>query len=158
MAGYSKLFSSIVTSTIWTNESMPTRLVWVTMLALSDANGYVEGSIPGLAHQARVTVREVEQALCRLMAPDPYSRTKDMEGRRVVEVPGGWRLVNYATYRNRLQEKEGSRARTQRQYRQRLKDDSCNALHRVTNPEVTDGNALPRVTNPASASVPTRKK
>jgi hypothetical protein len=39
-------------------------------------------------------------ALKRLSSPDPYSRTKDHEGRRIEEVEGGWRILNYLKYRN----------------------------------------------------------
>lgn len=117
MAGYSKLFSSIVTSTVWTSESMQTRLVWITLLAMSDANGYVEGSVPGIAHQARVTLQEAEEALERLSMPDPYSRTPDHDGRRIESVRGGWLILNYVDYRNRCQAKDGSRARYERERR-----------------------------------------
>lgn len=100
MNNFTKLSSAIVTSTIW-QEDNATRIVWVTMLATADACGRVEGSIPGLAHIARVTVEECERALDRLMSPDPYSRTKEHEGRRVEEIDGGWRILNYAKYRER---------------------------------------------------------
>jgi len=56
-AGYTKLFSSIVHSTVW-RESNHVRLVWVTLLALCDRDGRVEASVPGLADAARVTVPE----------------------------------------------------------------------------------------------------
>lgn len=98
--GFTKLFSSIVTSTIW-QESHETRIVWITLLALADAQGRVEGSIPGLAHLAHVDLAACEQALERLMAPDPYSRTKDHEGRRIEIIDGGWKILNYQKYRER---------------------------------------------------------
>ena len=65
MTGYTKLFSSILASTIW-DEDAPTRLVWITLLAMSDKNRTVEGSIPGLAHQARVSLAELQ---IRILAP-----------------------------------------------------------------------------------------
>ena len=34
-------------------------------------------------------------AIDQLQAPDKWSRTKDHEGRRIVEVDGGWRVLNY---------------------------------------------------------------
>jgi hypothetical protein len=99
MTGYTKLFGSIVASTIW-RESKETKIVWITMLALADAYGIISASIPGLADLAKVTISECEEALQRLMSPDPYSRTKDFEGRRIEEVEGGWRILNYVKYRN----------------------------------------------------------
>lgn len=65
------------------------------MLAMANQNGKVFGSIPGLANRAQVPVPAVEEALQKFMAPDPYSRTKDFEGRRIAEIDGGWRLLTY---------------------------------------------------------------
>jgi hypothetical protein len=141
MAGYSKLFSSIITSTIWCEDNA-TRIVWIAMLATCDAYGKVEGSIPGFASLARVSVDEMRFAIGRLSSPDPESRTPDNEGRRISSIPGGWQILNYSNYRERLQEKDGSKARAMRESRERRR--------------VTTGNALPKVTLPASAyaSVP----
>src|SRR5258706_16204689 len=102
MAGFSKLFGSILTSTIWC-ESHATIRVWIAMLASCDAEGMVEGSIPGFAYVARVTRAEMEQALEKLTSPDPDSRTKDNEGRRVEAFDGGWKILNYAKYREMAQ-------------------------------------------------------
>ncbi len=98
MTGYAKLSSSIVFSTVW-REPDTTRIVWITMLALADADGYVGASLPGLADAARVTLEACETALASFQAPDPYSRTKTNEGRRIAEVDGGWKLLNYDLYR-----------------------------------------------------------
>lgn len=78
------------------------RIVWITMLALSDKRGLVESSLPGLADMARVSIEQCEGALEVLRAPDPYSRSKEEEGRRVRDVDGGWEIINYTKYRNRL--------------------------------------------------------
>ncbi len=87
MNGYTKLFSSIVTSTVW-RENPTTKVVWVTLLALSDSDGMVEGSVPGIAHLSVVSLEECEAALATLSQPDKYSRTPDHEGRRIEVVPG----------------------------------------------------------------------
>lgn len=95
---FTKLFTSITESTVWC-ESDRVRLVWITMLAMADRRGRVWGSIPGLANRARVPVDDCRDALKRLLAPDPDSRTKEHEGRRIEEIDGGWRLLNYEKYR-----------------------------------------------------------
>jgi hypothetical protein len=101
MSGYTKLFSSIVGSTIW-REPNHVRIVWVTMLALADRRGIVEASVPGLAGFARVSRRQCDEALERLQAPDPDSRSPAEEGRRIRPVAGGWQLVNFSTYREKM--------------------------------------------------------
>ena len=71
--GYTKLFPALITSTVW-RESSDTRVVWITMLSLTDRDGKVETSIPGLADMARVSVPACVEALERLQAPDEFSR------------------------------------------------------------------------------------
>ena len=122
MAGWAKLFSSIVTSSVWTEDDATLR-VWIAMLATADAEGVVEGSIPGFASLARVTVEQMEAALAKLSAPDAYSRTPDHGGRRVEKIEGGWLVLNYAKYREQAQAKEGSRAPYDRVYRRRTREE-----------------------------------
>lgn len=123
MPTYTKLFTSIVTSTIWTEDDQ-TRLVWVTMLAMADKNGEVHASIPGLARMANVSVESAERAIQILLAPDPYSRTKAADGRRIEEIQGGWFLINHPEYRqmaSREDQKEAN-AERQRRFRERKKE------------------------------------
>jgi hypothetical protein len=101
MTGYTKLFGSIVDSTIW-RESKETKIVWITMLAKANKEGIVEASLPGLADASRVSIEECQDALKCLSSPDKYSRTKDFEGRRIEEVDGGWRVLNHAKYRAKM--------------------------------------------------------
>lgn len=95
---YTKLDSSITDSTIW-QASDTTRIVWITMLAMADQNGYIGGSVPGLAGRARVSLDACVKALECLTEPDIWSRTKEHEGRRIAEADGGWVLLNHAKYR-----------------------------------------------------------
>jgi len=85
---------------------METRIVWITLLAMAGKDGVAEASVPGLADFARVPVEKTEAALAKLSAPDTYSRSKEYEGRRIIEVDGGWLLVNHAKYRAKLGEIE----------------------------------------------------
>lgn len=105
---YTKLFSTITESTIWCEDS-DVRIVWITMLAMTDRNGRVWSSIPGLANRAQVTLEKCEEALVKFMEPDKYSRTKDNDGRRIEEIDGGWALLNHAKYRE-IRESEDRKA------------------------------------------------
>ena len=99
MAGFTKLFGSIVTSTIW-QEDPETKVIWITLLALvEDASGFVSATIPGLAHIAGVPLKKTIEAMAKFQEPDQYSRSKEHEGRRIQEVEGGWLILNYAVYR-----------------------------------------------------------
>jgi len=101
MTGYTKLFHSILASTIW-REDDKTRIVWITLLAMANKYGVAEGSIPGLADMARVSIEDCEAALAKLEGPDKYSRTKENDGRRIEPVDGGWLLLNHAKYRAKM--------------------------------------------------------
>jgi len=101
MSGYTKLFSSILMSSIW-EESTETRLVWVTLLALADQHGHVDGTVKSLARVSRVSVEECQGALACLLGPDVDDRSGVLDGRRIVPEAGGWRLVNHAAYRSRM--------------------------------------------------------
>jgi hypothetical protein len=76
------------------------------MLAMANKNGFVFASIPGLANRARVDIESAREAIQKFQQPDPDSRTKDFEGRRIEEVDGGWRLLNYAKHRAIRDEEE----------------------------------------------------
>jgi hypothetical protein len=133
MSGYTKLFGSIIHSTVW-REPNHVRLVWVTMLAMQDRDGVVEASLPGLADAARVTLEECKEALGKLMSPDPYSRSKDHEGRRIAEVDGGWVLLNSDKYRELQSQDDRKQKDAARQARKRQRDDT---RHAPSRPSVT---------------------
>jgi hypothetical protein len=132
MMPFTKLFGSIVTSSIW-RESTETKVVWVTMLALANQHGEVWASVGGLAHTAGVTREQCADALRVLLSPDPDSRTKDHEGRRIEEIDGGWMLLNYLKYR--YMRDEEARKEYMREYmRDRRSVNSCkHPLTQVSN-------------------------
>lgn len=133
MNGYTKLFKSLVTSSIW-QEDDETRIVWITMLALADRDGKVDASIPGLANIAKVSIEKTEASLAKLLAPDQYSRTKDYEGRRIEPVDGGWRILNHAKYREKLSDPD------RREY-QRIKQAQYRMERRIKNGKPLPGEA-----------------
>jgi len=95
---WTKLYGNIIYSTVW-QEPPEVRCVWITMLALSDREGYVGASVPGLAKASGVSIEDTEQALGRFKSPDEHSRTKDHDGRRIEDSPGGWKILNFIPHR-----------------------------------------------------------
>lgn len=96
-AGFAKIFSSILDSSIWEQNS-DTRIVWITMLAIADKDGRVEASVGGLARRACVPRETCEAALKVLMGPDLDSRD-GTTGERIERVRGGWHIINHSYYR-----------------------------------------------------------
>ncbi len=136
---YTKLFQTIITSTIWTEDDK-TRIVWVTLLALADKNGEVMATLPGLARLAGVSIDATEDAVARFLSPDKYSRTPDDEGRRIEEIDGGWALLNHGKYRLMASKDENKTKNAERQKRHRERQ-KRNATVTDSNATVTQSNA-----------------
>ena len=150
--GFTKLFSDIILSSVW-SEDDKVRIVWITLLATSNADGFVSGSLPGLAAVARVTLTECEAALEKLSSPDPHSRTKDHEGRRIEAVDGGWLILNYRAYRDRVSDDPNAVAvrdrvrRYRERQRQPLPSDSHPGTAEDREQKQKQGNVTSRYSN-----------
>lgn len=116
--GFTKIFPSLIGSSVW-GENLETRVVWVTLLALCNGDGIAEVSVPGLARLANVSLEQVQSAILTLTSPDPFSKSKKDEGRRVREVDGGFEVVNYLEYRQKSSPEETARRNAERQRRWR---------------------------------------
>lgn len=99
-SGFTKLFSTLITSTIW-QEDAETKVVWITMLALANKYGEVPATLPGIANASGVSMEKVEKALHLFQQPDQYSRSQEFEGRRIERIDGGYQLLNYEKYRTK---------------------------------------------------------
>jgi hypothetical protein len=114
---YVKLFASILDSSIW-SEDYPTRLVWITLLAMADAEGIVKASVSGVARRAAVTRAEAEAAVQTLLSPDKDRPDQPHDGRRLELVDGGWRVLNYEKYREIRTQQQLRDAMRQRKHRE----------------------------------------
>ena len=140
---FTKLDPSIIDSSLWA-EPPETRVVWITMLAKCDADGYVRMSLSGLQRAANLDMSKTRLAIETLEAPDPESRTSGNEGRRVIKVEGGWHVLNYLAYRNNAQNQAVREYFAEQKRKQREKESKTCPRH------VPD----PSASASASASVP----
>lgn len=110
-------------------------------MALADKHGEVAASIPGLAKVSGVSLSECEEALNKFLSPDPYSRTKDEEGKRIEVIDGGWSLLNHGKYRAMAsrEDSQNKAAIRQKRYRDKKKSD---ALLRKSDDSLCRSNAL----------------
>lgn len=99
---YNRLFTKILDSSIWL-EPCTTRIVWVTLIAAMDEDGYAHFSaIENLAARARVSVKDTQKAIDCFLSPDPNSSNPENEGRRIERVPGGFFILNAPEHRKML--------------------------------------------------------
>lgn len=98
MSAFTKLDSGIVHSTIWVQPHDVLR-VWIALLALADQNGIARTAAPALANLCMIPVDRMREILRVLESPDEDSRSDAEDGRRIIKIEGGWRLVNHAAYR-----------------------------------------------------------
>ncbi len=121
---FTKVFQSIHDSSIMEEELM-TRLVFYDLLAEADENGHIDMTLPALARRCNLPTDAVENAIHALSSPDPMSKSKTEDGRRIVPIenerPWGWRLVNHAKYREK-----GSKQEKRRKDRERVAEKRAN--------------------------------
>lgn len=99
--GYTKLDENLVTSSLWSEDDKTLR-VWVYLMSQAGPNGAVLATIPAIARACGYDVETVEGILQKLAGPDKYSRTPEMQGRRIVvmqEPEFAIYLVNHKKYR-----------------------------------------------------------
>jgi hypothetical protein len=100
--GWFKVSRRIVDSSLWAEDPLVLK-VWLFLLEQSQAGrslkpGTVIISRAVLAGRCLITPEQLDAAIERLSSPDPESRTSRAEGRRVVVLPNGFRLVNHGEY------------------------------------------------------------
>lgn len=145
MAGWSRLDSSIIHSSLWLHDHATVR-VWITIIALKDGRGHLKASVPGLAGAARVTIEECRRALAIFEAPDPDS-SDGGDGVRLVREEGGWYVTGHPRY------KPDDPAERMRQMRARRAGDAVTGVTPVTSDAVTPTPPHPTATElqPSSA-------
>ena len=120
MAGYSKLDCGIIHSTVW-QEPHDVRVAWITLLAMTDAEGYVRAALPAVAKLVDVPIPRMQEIIVTLCSPDEYSRTRDFDGKRLEAVDGGWRILNYVKYREGLRQPDTTNSKRQERHRNKQK-------------------------------------
>jgi hypothetical protein len=73
------------------------------LIVLADREGYVDMTPQALAARTSIPLEIITAGIDHLLQADPFSRTPDCGGRRLEPIdparPWGWRIVNYAKYR-----------------------------------------------------------
>jgi len=139
MAGYVKLDSGMLNSTVWLDRDV--RDVFITALLMAELRelreptpqievtslkqtgwmvppgwyGVAHAASSGIVARAGVPLADGIAALVKMGSPELDSRSGDFEGRRLVRIDGGFVVLNYMRYR----EKDYSAAERMARYRAR---------------------------------------
>lgn len=155
--GWVPLFDGILDSTVW--ELPPAYVkVWVTLLALKDVEtGDVWCTEAALARRAKLKPSIVRKALEIFMAPDPQSRSQAEEGRRLLPLSRGWKIVNHDLYQDRMMgKKEGKKSPSSTRVRPEFDPSSTQKRNQLgINSESSGG---PTIENPSVHDTRVEKK
>lgn len=145
----------ITESTLW-EQDLAARVLFVTLLAIASEpgrRGCIDMTKRALAARASLTLEELDRGLEILMAPDPQSRSREEEGRRLVlldaERPWGWRLVTWEK-RAELHKRAAATARKRRQ--------RANEEDEEVPPLQPDGHDVSRDVTPGHGSSPRKER
>lgn len=113
---YGKIFDSMYEGTLYGHWEAIVTLQ--QMLVLCNQDGVLDMTPQAMAARTSIPLEIITKGIGILAEVDPYSRTPDEDGRRIVLLdehrPWGWRIVNYAKYqqiKNRADKLEADRVR-----------------------------------------------
>jgi hypothetical protein len=129
-----KLDTGILDSSLWSEPAQICKC-WITLLAMADPEGFVNSTAPGISRRANIGLAEAEKALELFAAPDEHSRSLLEDGKRLLRVEGGFKILNYDKYR----ERDYTAAERQKRWRDKQKRNA------VTSRRVTQADAEYRV-------------
>lgn len=99
---FAKVFEQIFESTI--ADDYHIRHVFMDLLVLADQDGVIDKTVKAISRITNVPLNLVQDAINKLCAPDPDSRTNVEGGRRLILIDEnrnwGWKIVNYLKYRD----------------------------------------------------------
>lgn len=139
---YGKIFTSIYDSTLV--EDWRALITFQQFIVLSDSDGVVDKTPPAIARRTNIPIDIIEAGIKFLEQPDPYSRTPNENGARIVRLDDhrnwGWKIVNHEKYLKLTDYEKVKEQNRERQKRYRDKNKNNN----VSNVSVTDDNAKSR--------------
>jgi len=97
---YGKVFASCFTGSM-SGSGAETFAVWTYLLANADKEGCLEVNPRIIAASIGMSAESVQAVIEKLQQPDPASRSKKEDGRRIIRVGEFlYEIVNYKTYRD----------------------------------------------------------
>jgi len=115
MAGYTPLYDHMLDGTLF--GKWPHTGIWACLLSRVSREGTIEEVPELLAIKIGVDVATLMRCINDFCEPDPHSRTKANEGRRLALIdparPWGWKVLNHSYYKEKARKKNYDDARTE---------------------------------------------
>jgi len=96
--GFTKLDEGIVFSSIMGEDDSVFR-AWIILLATCKEDGISRISEVFLCSIMKKDLNEIQRCLKVLESPDSNSRSKNDDGKRIIRIDGGFKIINYQRYR-----------------------------------------------------------
>jgi len=133
---YAKIFTSLFDGSMRGHSDLI--LVFVNLLCHADQDGVVDRHWRAISDETGLTPDQTRAALTALESPDPDSRTRTDEGRRLQRIDParewGWQIVNFTHYRDlRSNEDRREYMRKYMQNKRKLLADCKQPLARLAN-------------------------
>lgn len=127
-ATYVKIFASLYSGSLATRGPWEALITFQQMLVLAEWDGTLDMTAEILARTTLVPLDIIKKGIEVLLKPDPDSRGKEEEGRRIVPLDPnrdwGWRIVNIERYRRRYGREDRNEYQREymREHRKRAKE------------------------------------
>lgn len=99
---FAKIFETIYDGSL--RRDWKALVVFEQFLILSDQDGIVHKTPEAISARTAIPLDFIKHGIAILSAPDPESRSREHQGRRIVlidpHVNWGWQIVNHAAYRS----------------------------------------------------------
>ena len=127
---YGKVFESMYDGTI--SEDWRALVTMQQLIVLCDADGVVDMTPKAISGRTGIPIEHIQAGIEVLESPDPYSRTPDEEGRRIIRLdehrPWGWYLVNHEKYKKMVNAEDVRERNRQRKAIQRNKKKNAESV------------------------------
>lgn len=134
MDTYAKVFRQMYTGSMY-GAGLHVFAVWGWMLANKDAEGHVEVNPVMVANMLGGLPEDVQEALAYLLKPDPASRAKEHDGRRVIKIGEyEYEIVNHAKYRDKASKDNKRQADRERIADKRAKNKDVAGCRKTSQP------------------------
>lgn len=113
--GYTPLYDHMLSGTLY--GRWPHTGIWACLLSRASREGVIDEVPASLAAAIGIDAETLLRCIHDFMQPDPGSRTKDHDGRRLELLDPkrdwGWRVLNHGKYREKARKQNYDRQRTE---------------------------------------------